>query len=92
MERRGRMQLKVVFSHMNQAGKPTCSSGNNKVKEGRSDAKRLAVAGIAVALGRTALLAGRSCSHVRAGERLQLVQLLGQFAQHAGAQVGATLG
>lgn len=62
-------------------------------KEGRSDAaKRLAVACIAVALGRTALPAGRPCSHVRAGERLQLVQLLGQFAQHAGAQVGATLG
>lgn len=71
-----------------------------KVREGlRDDAeerldavKRLAVACIAVALRRTALLAGCSCSHVRARERLQLVQLLRQFAQHTGAEVGAALG
>lgn len=70
-----------------------------KVKEGlREDqeqldaVKRLAVVCIAVALRRTALLAGRSCSHVRARERLQLVQLLRQFAQHTGAEVGAALG
>lgn len=54
--------------------------------------KRLAVACIAVALRRTALLAGRSCSHVRARESLQLVQLLRQFTQHTGAEVGAALG
>lgn len=70
-----------------------------KVKEGlREDEeeldafKRLAVVCIAVTLRRTALLAGRSCSHVRARERLQLVQLLRQFAQHTGAEVGAALG
>lgn len=61
-------------------------------KERLDAVKRLAVACIAVALRRTALLAGRSCSHVRARERLQLVQLLRQFAQHAGAEVGAALG
>lgn len=63
---------------------------------GRSDAldavKRLAVACIAVTLGGAALLAGRPGSHVGARERLQLVQLLRQFAQHAGAEVGAALG
>ena len=63
------------------------------VKDRSLDAvKRLAVACIAVALGRTALLSGRSCPHVRARERLQLVQLLRQFAQHTGAEVGAPLG
>lgn len=84
-----------ILSHINQAGKnQTCScQSGHKDKEERLDAvKRLAVACIAGALGRAALLAGRPCSHVRAGERLQLVQLLGQFAQHAGAEVGAALG
>lgn len=95
MEAKGWMQVKVIFCHIFiKQGKPTCScQSRNKVKEERLDAvKRLAVACIAVALGRAALLAGRSCSHVRAGECLQLVQLLRQFAQHAGAQVGAALG
>lgn len=70
--------------------------GRGSRRGGRSGAldavKRLAVACIAVALGRAALLAGRPGSHVGAGERLQLVQLLRQFAQHAGAEVGAALG
>lgn len=66
--------------------------GLREDEEGLDAVKRLAVACIAVALRRTALLAGRSCSHVRARERLQLVQLLRQFAQHTGAEVGAALG
>lgn len=72
--------------------------GGRKGRGGDTDEERLdavkclAVACIAVALRRTALLAGRSCSHVRARERLQLVQLLRQFAQHTGAEIGAALG
>lgn len=61
-------------------------------EEGLDAVKRLAVACIAVAVRHTALLAGRSRSHIRARECLQLVQLLRQFAQHTGAEVGAALG
>lgn len=67
--------------------------GGGKEEEMRLDAvKRLAVACIAVTLRRTALLSGRSCSHVCARERLQLMQLLRQLPQHASAEVGAALG
>lgn len=61
-------------------------------KTGLDAVKRLAIACIAVALGSAALLAGRSCSHVRARECLQLVQLLREFAQHTSAEVGTALG
>lgn len=77
--RRGRDAVKV-------------EEGQREDEEGLDAVKRLAVVCIAVALRRTALLAGRSCSHVRTRERLQLVQLLRQFAQHTGAEVGAALG
>lgn len=66
--------------------------GGDTDEDGLDAVKCLAVACIAVALRHTALLAGRSCSHVRARERLQLVQLLRQFAQHTGAEIGAALG
>lgn len=61
-------------------------------KKGLDAVKRLAVACIAVPLRSAALLAGRSRSHVCAGECLQLVQLLRQFSQHASAEVGTALG
>lgn len=54
--------------------------------------KCLSISCIAVNLRRTALLPRRSCSDVCARKCLQLVQLLRQFSQHTGAEVGAALG
>lgn len=52
----------------------------------------VSIACIAVALGQAAFLARRATSRIGAGVRLQFMQLLGQFSQHTGAEVGATLG
>lgn len=71
---------------VSQAGS-ACSGG-----VGLDGVKGFLVAGERVALEQAALLAGRPGAHVRLRERLQLVQLLGQFPQHASAEAGAALG
>lgn len=59
--------------------------------DGRSDGTvsivRAAV--VLVLLGEASLPAGRPCSHVGARIGLEFVNVLGKFAQHAGAQPGA---
>lgn len=54
--------------------------------------ERLSVSSQHITLFQAALLARCTRSNIGAWIRLQFVQLLGQFPQHTGAEIGAALG